>query len=67
MGFNYEGVNLFNTNPNAPDTTEEEKQMAILKSFKPSQHPIHLNSEDTHIVSYKVPPKNLTPYYEVPD
>jgi small GTP-binding protein len=26
-----------------------------------------LNSEDTHIVSYKVPPKNLTPYYSVPD
>ena len=26
-----------------------------------------LNSEDRNIVSYKVPPKNLTPYYHIPN
>ena len=26
-----------------------------------------LTNEDSAIISYKVPPKNLTPYYKVPD
>ena len=34
---------------------------------KPIQHPKGLDSEDTAIISWKVPPKNLTPYYKVPD
>jgi len=25
-----------------------------------------LNEKDANIVSYKVPPKNLSPYYQVP-
>ena len=31
------------------------------------QHPSNLHGDDHGIVSYKVPPKNLTPYYKVPD
>jgi hypothetical protein len=31
------------------------------------QHPKKLDSADTNIVSYRVPPKNLTPYEHVPD
>ena len=35
-------------------------------ALKPVQHPSNLHSEDTSIISHKVPPKNLTPYDHVP-
>ena len=38
-----------------------------MNKFKPTQHPHKLDSSDNYIVSYKVPPKNLTPYNHVPD
>lgn len=37
------------------------------KELKPIQHPVRLNDADTSIISYKVPPKNLTPYFEIPN
>lgn len=36
-------------------------------ALKPIQHPRKLHDSDTSIVSYKVPPKNLTPYNQIPD
>ena len=47
--------------------TEEEQEALAVAKFKPVQHPSNLHGEDLGIVSYKVPPKNLTPYYKVPD
>jgi ribosome biogenesis GTPase A len=47
---------------------EEEKDNLAIAKFKPRQHPRSLQSgDDTGIVSYKVPPKNLTPYHKVPE
>jgi hypothetical protein len=45
-------------------TTDVTKSFAKIKrdALKPIQHPQKLHSSDTQIVSYKVPPKNLTPY-----
>ena len=57
-----EGMNSFNTN-----YLEIEKPKANADELKPLQHPVNLNSSDTNIVSYKVPPKNLTPYYFIPN
>lgn len=36
-------------------------------ALKPIQHPIKINDSDANIVSYKVPPRNLTPYYQIPN
>lgn len=36
-------------------------------ALKPIQHPRRLHDSDSAIISYKVPPKNLTPYYNIPD
>lgn len=54
----FDGMNSFNTNVlkiNSPS----DKQLQL----KPIQHPDHIYEDDSNIVSYKVPPKNLTPYY----
>ena len=40
--------------------------MQELHSFKPVQHPKNIDSTDSSIVSYKVPPINLTPYNQIP-
>ena len=55
-------MNSFNTN-----YLEIQKPKPNANELKPVQHPVNLNSPDTNIVSYKVPPKNLTPYYYIPD
>jgi hypothetical protein len=57
-----EGMNSFNTN-----YLEIEKPKESSLELKPIQHPVKLNAPDTSIVSYKVPPKNLTPYFYVPN
>lgn len=57
----YDGLNSNNTDflkINTPDP----KMLEI----KPIQHPVNLHEKDTNIVSYKVPPKNLSPYNEIP-
>jgi ribosome biogenesis GTPase A len=38
-----------------------------LEVLKPIQHPRNLHDPDTSIVSYRIPPKNLTPYERIPD
>ena len=35
--------------------------------LKPIQHPKNIYDSDTGIISYKVPPKNLSPYYQIPN
>ncbi len=55
-----EGMNSFNTN-------YLEIQKPKSDELKPIQHPANLDSSDSSIVSYKVPPKNLTPYYYIPN
>lgn len=55
-------MNSFNTNYH-----ETNKPKENANELKPIQHPVNLNSPDTNIVSYKVPPKNLTPYYFIPN
>ena len=57
-----EGMNTDNTN-----YLEIGKQKPSQLEFKPIQHPVGLYDADTNIVSYKVPPKNLTPYYHIPN
>ena len=47
--------------------SQAQKDNEIAIKSKPMQHPIGLDSEDSAIISYKVPPKNLTPYHKVPD
>jgi len=63
LGLHYEGVNLLNTDVNKRTDVDPENMSLI----KPIQHPRNLDADDTGIISYKVPPKNLTPYYHVPD
>jgi ribosome biogenesis GTPase A len=60
-------MNHFNTDFNQIPKTEEERALMAVQAFKPMQHPKQLDADDSSIVSYKVPPKNLTPYYSVPD
>jgi predicted GTPase len=57
-----EGMNEHNTN-----YLEIGKAKESDLELKPIQHPLSLNEPDTSIVSYKVPPKNLSPYYHIPD
>lgn len=57
-----EGMNEANTNYLQIGT----KKASELE-LKPIQHPVGLAEPDTGIISYKVPPKNLTPYYEIPN
>ena len=59
----HEGENHFNTDYTKAVKTEEELELEQLHKFKPVQHPVNLHGEDTGIISYKVPPKALTPYY----
>ena len=55
-------MNSFNTNYHETGQKSESEL-----ELKPIQHPVNLYAEDSSIVSYKVPPKNLTPYYFVPN
>ena len=64
VNYVYEGMNSWNTDY-TKSQAQKDKEIAI--KTKPVQHPVGLNSEDSAIISYKVPPKNLTPYYKVPD
>ncbi|CDW81315.1 gtpase era [Stylonychia lemnae] len=57
----YDGYNSQNT-----DFLEIRRPKPETLELKPVQHPINLYEKDANIVSYKVPPKNLTPYYQVP-
>lgn len=57
-----EGMNEANTN-----FLEIGKAKENALQLKPVQHPVNINGPDTNIISYKVPPKNLTPYYEIPN
>jgi len=34
-------------------------------TFYPIQHPKRINNEDTNIISYKPPVRNLTPYFTI--
>lgn len=56
-----EGMDDFNT-----DVT---KPYGLMKreALKPIQHPKNLHSDNSSIVTYQVPPKNLTPYNQIPD
>ena len=54
-------LNEVNTDYTSPVVTKE------IEVLKPVQHPININSEDSAIVSHKVPPKNLTPYNLIPE
>ena len=56
-----EGMNTLNTDVTKPYGKKEPDLL------RPMQHPKKLDSADTNIVSYRVPPKNLTPYEHVPD
>eukprot|EP00347_Sterkiella_histriomuscorum_P018863 403343883 len=57
----YDGYNSANSDALKLMTTDER-----MLEVKPVQHPENLHEKDTNIVSYKVPPKNLTPYYSIP-
>lgn len=46
---------------------EIQKPTANSLELKPIQHPRELDNEDTNIISYKVPPKALTPYFSIPN
>lgn len=56
----------FNTDYTKKPQTEEEAALETLNSFRPEQHPRALGEDDASIISYKVPAKALTPYYQVP-
>ncbi len=53
----YDGMTTMNT-----DLVTKKKDT----TFYPMQHPKLLNNEDTYIISYKPPVKNLTPLFEIP-
>jgi hypothetical protein len=55
-----EGLNEASTDYTKPQRSKE------IEVLKPVQHPVNLDSEDSAIISHKVPPKNLTPYNHVP-
>lgn len=55
------GVNELTTDYTKPHSTKE------IEALKPIQHPDNIYSEHSAIVSHKVPPKNLTPYNQIPD
>lgn len=57
----FDGMNSYNTN-----YLEIGKPSERALELKPTQHPVSLNDGDSNIVSYKIPPKNLTPYYSIP-
>ena len=59
----FDGMNSMNTNYLQIGVQTNLKALEL----KPIQHPEHLYDSDTNIVSYKVPPKNLTPYYHIPN
>lgn len=54
-----EGINEMNTDFTKPNAQEKEK-------LKPIQHPVNIDAEDTYIIRHSVPPKNLTPYDDIP-
>jgi hypothetical protein len=56
-----EGMNERNTDVTKPFARKERE------ALKPIQHPFKLDSSDTNIVSYKVPPKALSPYDSIPE
>jgi len=59
----YEGIDRFNVNINKRDDVDPKE--LLLNSFRPIQHPKNIDELAT-IEKYKVPSKNLTPYYQIP-
>lgn len=55
-----DGVNEYTTDYTKPVKTKE------IEPLKPIQHPRNIYAEDSLIVSHKIPPKNLTPYNQIP-
>ena len=67
MYFNKSEQNLNEYNSNIAGTKLSGKE---IEPLKPIQHPKLFNSEekvDNAIISHRVPPKNLTPYFRIPD
>ena len=56
-----EGMNEWNTDIVKPYGKKPGE------ALKPIQHPKNLYDTDTAIVNYNAPPKNLTPYYHIPE
>ena len=59
-GYFEHGVNENTTDYTKPASTKE------IEPIKPIQHPHNIYSSDSSIVQHKVPPKNLTPYNQIP-
>ena len=55
-----DGLNEITTDYTKPAKTKE------IEPIKPIQHPRKIYDQDSLIVSHKVPPKNLTPYDQIP-
>lgn len=59
-GYMEDNVNEYTTDYTKPITTKE------IEPIKPVQHPRKIYDEDSLIIPHKVPPKNLTPYNQIP-
>jgi hypothetical protein len=58
-----------NLNDHNTDISKIKLSSKELEPLKPMQHPRHYGEEesDNAIISHHVPPKNLTPYFHIPD